>query len=144
MGSISIQHRHGQVHQCGQERRHRSLHQRCGVVRRREVLGDSPYFKEYLVWLFTLAMHWDIEIPALSLPSPAADASFQLLELLYSDQMETDGNTHHVCDNLPWEEQLEDLPKELLYLLQKASTGDRLDLSGALKEVSRWSGLPEL
>ena len=102
-----------------------------------------PDFKEYLhVWLFTLAMHWDIEVPALNLSAPAADASFQLLELLHSDQMETDGNTHHVCDNLPWEEQLEDLPKELLYLLQKASTGDRLDLSEALKEVPRWSGLP--
>jgi len=43
-----------------------------------------PDFKEYLhVWLFALAMHWDIEVPALNLSAPAADASFQLLELLH-------------------------------------------------------------
>ena len=102
-------------------------------------------FKEYLhVWLFTLALYWGIEVPALTLSGPAADASFQLLELLNTSHMEGDPpeQPDTSIDGLPWEEQLEELPKELLYLLQKASAGDRLDLSETLKDVPRWAGLP--
>ena len=103
------------------------------------------YFKEYLhVWLFTLALYWGIEVPALTLSGPAADASLQLLELLNNSQMEA--NPPDQPDNfdcLQCEEQSEELPKELLYLLQKASAGDRLDLSETLKDVPRWAGLPD-
>ena len=120
------------------------------VVKIPLVISD---FKEYLhIWLFTMAMAWGLDVPTLTLSPPAAEAAFHLLELLQDGdgpspaRMEMDPNppapTAELPESLPWEEQMENMPPELHYLLQKAANGERLDLSEILKDVPRWAGLP--
>ena len=114
-------------------------------------------FKEYNhLWLFCLAMSWGLDVPALTLSPPAAEAAFHLLDLLQDRPgpdthdpagMDMDANNTKpegadLPEALPWEEQMEDMPAELLYLLQKAASGERLELAEVLKEVPRWTGLP--
>ena len=102
-------------------------------------------FTEYLhLWLFTLSMAWEIEVPALTLSPPAADAAFHLLELLTDvpEKMEADHTEDVPPEGLAWEDHPEDLPAELQYLVQKASQGDRLDLAEILKDIPKFSGLP--
>ena len=127
----------------------RELYKTCGVTL---VTGN---FKEYLnAFLYSLTLHWALEVQSLTLDGQAAQAAF-LLQGLYCQQANQDmqidddkasGNQSEDENEMffPWEEETVGLPKELAVLLERALSGSsRLNIKTLLEQLPRFAEVPQ-
>ena len=111
----------------------------------------SSQFQDYLhCFLFSLTLHWGLEVPMADLPDKAAEGAFLLATKYAQETGEAEGagaaeegpaeggGAHY-----PWDEQEVELPQDLSNLWYRAVTGaKKLDLRSLLEQVPRWSGIP--
>ena len=116
----------------------------------------SSSFLEYLnAFLFSLSLHWSLDVSQLSLPERGSDAAFQLAQLYAHEEQGMDIDTQNpnlpgeseddveAKMTFPWEEPEVPLPKELLTLWERSAQGlRRLDLKSLLETLPRWQQLP--
>ena len=106
--------------------------------------------KDYLhAWLFALSMVWQVDVPEMALSDRASEAAFMFMEAITGQQPTPAAEAQPSMQLVPeedmrldWEEEVEPLSKELLYLWSKAKQGDRLPLKEVLENIPRLQELP--
>ena len=101
----------------------------------------SAQTKEYIhLWLYALALAFQIEVQDLVLGDKAAEGAFHLMELITGEPDQAPEDLEDM--KLDWEPEEQALPKELLYLWQKAKTGERLEVRELLEQVPKFKDIP--
>ena len=79
--------------------------------------------KEYLnSWLYALSLAWQVEVPGLALSDRASEAAFQLMEAITTEPqhlVDKEEEAGKDTMKLDWEEQEDNMAKELVYLWEK-------------------------
>ena len=95
-------------------------------------------------FLYSLALFWEVEIPAVSLPDRAAEAAFALNSAYGGMELDEPPEVvEEATDGLPWDEEVRELPAELKIVWQRCVSGDKkIDLKGLLDGVPPYDTLP--